>query len=341
MLTDHFQFGIYAGSIAGTPYGLTSGPDDDIAATGAALEKLQGAMERSLTIRAYLHYTGESSLEQRGLCGGSDLFSQNFHTLLSERRPLDLVLCFHDPEGGLAGWKKAISMAVETYGTRLGRLQITEEANLRFGTGAIDGDYPNVVRALVQGVIFARSELDRCELSGVPVGFSVAPAFGPGANRFWTDLKAEATAEFRSALGYVGADFFPDVFLPVALDQIPETVAFLLQHFRDCITNASLYATTPLIVTENGWPTGPDRSEELQAEVLEAIVAAVYSGRKQFAVRGYTWFALRDADSSSVDLFHRFGVLCSDYTEKRAFQSLKNLLEGTAPSEQVVRSAEG
>ncbi|HEY6413736.1 MAG TPA: hypothetical protein VIX42_08610 [Edaphobacter sp.] len=336
MSKDSFQFGVYAGSVSGTPSGLARGLDDDLGATRDALDRLQEATERSLIVRAYLHYKGAQALESQGLCGGTDLFSQDFQALLSERRPLDLVLCFHDPDGGLVGWKQAISMAVEIYGTRLGRLQITEEANLRFGTGAIDGDYPKVVQALVQGVAFARAELDRHGLNAVPVGFSVAPAlFGSGANSFWTDLKAASTSDFLSALGYVGADFFPDVFRPIALDQIPGSVVFLLRHFRESMTLAGIHATTPLIVTENGWPTGPDRSEERQAAVLQAIVETALSRREEFAVKGYTWFALRDADSTSVDLFHRFGLLRSDYTEKAAFAIFKKALEGNLPSQQA------
>ena len=330
MLAGGFQFGIYAGSVSGTPQGLTSGPADDLAATRASLEMLQGATEQALVVRAYLHFNGASLLKRQGLCGGADLYSQGFQTLLSRTRPLDLVLCFHDPEGDLVSWKEAISQAVLTYGTRLARLQITEEANLRFGTGAIDGDYPNVVQALVRGLVFARAELDRHGLSAIPVGFSVAPAlFGPGANGFWTDLEASATPEFLSALGYVGADFFPDVFFPVALEQIPASVVFLLQHFRDSMTSVGIQATTPLIVTENGWPTGTDRSEERQAQVFEAIVETVYSHREQFQIYGYTWFALRDADSARADLFHRFGLLRSNYSEKLAFASFRRVLKGS------------
>jgi len=323
-----FQFGVYAGSVSGTPNGLASGPHDELAATRKALDALQGDKRQSLVVRAYLHYKGPQAFEEAGLTGGDDLFSQHFAETLSDNRKLDLVLCFHDPLGDLDGWKRAINSAIELYATQLARLQITEEANLKFNTGAIDGDYPNVVQALVEGIVFARAQLDRRGLNGTPVGFSVAPAlFGPGANSFWADLKAVATPAFISALGYVGADFFPDVFFPVSLDQLPGSVIFLLQHFRDSMTRAGLATETPLFVTESGWPTGPNRSKERQAEVLQSIVKTVYANREQFRIWGYSWFALRDADSANPDLFHQFGLLDSDYTQKPAFHVFKELIQ--------------
>jgi hypothetical protein len=322
-----FQFGVYAGSVSGTPNGLTSGSDDDLAAICEALDELQGDEGRPLVVRAYLHYQGAQALDEVGLNGGDDLFSQRFCECLSESRRLDLVLCFHDLTGDVSGWKRAIAFAIERYATKLERLQITEEANVKFNTGAIDGDYPNIVQALVDGVVFARAELDRRGRTGVPVGFSVAPAlFGSGANGFWTDLKLIASSAFVSALGYVGADFFPDVFFPVALDELPGSVSFLLQHFRDSMTSAGLSPQTPLIVTESGWPTGPNRSVERQSEVLRSIAETVYAQRQLFKILGYTWFALRDSDSTSADLFHQFGLLHSDYTQKPAFHVLKALI---------------
>ena len=103
-------------------------------------------------------------------------------------------------------------------------------------------------------------------------------------------------------------------------------MTFLLQHFRDSMASAGLAPDTPLVVTENGWPTGPNRSKERQAEVLRSIVETVYTNREQFRVLGYSWFALRDAESDKADLFHQFGLLHSDYTQKPAFQVFRELI---------------
>ena len=197
-----FRFGIYAGSVSGTPNGLASGPNDDLAATCRALDTLQGDERRPLIVRAYLHYRGAQALEEAGLTGGTDLFSQHFAEVLSDSRKLDLVLCFHDPVGDTDGWKRAISLAIGRYATQLVRLQITEEANLKFNTGAIDGDYPNVVQAPVEGVVFARAELDRRGLRGIDVGFSVGrpcsalvqTVFGPTSRRWSVQLLSPLSA---------------------------------------------------------------------------------------------------------------------------------------------------
>ena len=173
----------------------------------------------------------------------------------------------------------------------------------------------------------ARHALDERGSKGIPVGFSVGPAlFGPGASGFWTNLGAMVTPAFVAALGYVGADFFPDVFFPVSLDKLPGSVTFLLQHFRDSMTSAGLKTETPIVVTENGWPTGPNRSKERQVEVLRSIVETVHANRERFTISGYTWFALRDADSAQVELFHQFGLLSSEYVPKPAFHMFKALI---------------
>ena len=61
-------------------------------------------------------------------------------------------------------------------------------------------------------------------------------------------------------------------------------------------------------------------------ETFRSIVEMVYASREQFKILGYTWFSLRDADSTSADLFHQFGLLTSDYNKKLAFHTLKALI---------------
>lgn len=321
-----FQFGIYAGSVSGTPSGLAVGPADDMQLVTKALDDLQQAGPPIL-VRAYLHYRGAANWGS-----GDDLYSQQFQKTLRLNRKLDLVLCFHDPKGDVAGWLRCIEQAIDLYGPYLGRLQITEEANLSFGTGAIDGDYPNVILALARGVVFAKRELQRRVLP-VQVGFSAAPAFGCAAE-FWTKLRGVAEPEFTESVDYAGFDCFPDVFRPVAPDgskgDLASSIVFLLQHFRDQMAIVSLSPECPIVITENGWPTGSDRPESRQSEVLEIVVKTVYANREQFNVRGYQWFALRDADSGRDDPFHQFGLLRSDYSQKPAFEKFRELI-GSLP----------
>ena len=101
----------------------------------------------------------------------------------------------------------------------------------------------------------------------------------------------------------------------------------LLRDFRErALVTAGIPASVPIRICENGWPTGPDRPEELQAEVLESIVRTVYRLRAALNVTHWQLFTLRDADSTKDDLFHRFGVLRSDYSPKPAFGVLRRLI---------------
>lgn len=322
MREQPFHFGIYAGSVSGTPSGLAIGPADDMQFVGEALDDLQQGGPPIL-VRAYLHYRGAADWGS-----GDDLYSQQFRTTLRSNRKLDLVLCFHDSTGDVPGWLHCIEQTIDAYGPDLGRLQITEEANLSFGTGAIDGDYPNVIPALASGVVSAKREFQRRGLP-VQVGFSAAPGFGPAAE-FWTRLRDVAEPEFVESVDYAGLDFFPDVFRPVAPQGSPNdlrsSVVFLLQHFRHQMTIASLSQKKPIVITENGWPTGSARPESCQTEVLDTIVKTVHAYREQLNIRGYQWFALRDADSVRDDLFHQFGLLRSDYSRKSGFYKFKELI---------------
>lgn len=320
-----FLFGIYGGSIAGTPTGLAAGEPDDLSRVAHAFTQLCGVAGH-LYLRAYLHFATDPQY-----LAPQDKYTEHFAELLSPQRSLDLVLCFHDRAGDVDAWLAFILETLGRFGPHLSRLQITEEPNLRFGTGAIDGDYPNVIAALTRGVIFAKSQIRRRDLAA-SVGFSAAPSFGPVAPDFWSSLDTAAQGTtFVRDLDYVGLDCFPDVFRRTAAPGSPgdlaSSVTFLLDRFRNHdLAQIALPRTTPIVVTENGWPTGPDRGEEQQATALDTVVRAVYGHRQQFNVAGYQWFSLRDADSANPDLFHQFGLLRSDYSPKPAFARFGQLI---------------
>jgi hypothetical protein len=82
---------------------------------------------------------------------------------------------------------------------------------------------------------------------------------------------------------------------------------------------------TPIRICENGWPTGPGRTPERQADVLETILRAVHARREELNVTHWELFALRDADSANDGLFHQFGVLRDDYSPQPAFERLRGL----------------
>ncbi|GAA4620612.1 hypothetical protein GCM10023196_005270 [Actinoallomurus vinaceus] len=97
-------------------------------------------------------------------------------------------------------------------------------------------------------------------------------------------------------------------------------------HRAERLTPAGIAPGVPLHITENGWPTGPDRSPERQAEVLETTVRAIAECRDTVGIGAYTHFTLRDADSGASGIFHHFGLLTDDYEPKPAFAAYRELI---------------
>jgi hypothetical protein len=89
---------------------------------------------------------------------------------------------------------------------------------------------------------------------------------------------------------------------------------------------AQIPARVALHVSENGFPTGPRRTEAMQSAALEAAIATVDATRATYHVTDYRWFDLRDADSSSGSFENRYGLLHDDYTPKAAFSVYRGLV---------------
>lgn len=196
MKENNFSFGIYPGGQLGTPAGMTTGAPDNPDKILDALDDLQGE-HYTLAVRCYIIYKG-SKAEPEFSPADPQRYAVN-------GRLLDLVLCFHSFEEEVAGWKKFIEQTIRDYHPYLGKLQITEEANVNLPV--LDGHYPNSRVALVEGIVFARQILKGLGLS-IPIGFNATPDFNPNKS-FWKEIKSLANAGFYDALSYVGLDFFP------------------------------------------------------------------------------------------------------------------------------------
>ncbi|WP_459647730.1 hypothetical protein [Kitasatospora sp. Ki12] len=315
-----FTFGIYPGGLLGDDSGVLAPvrPDDPALIT-AALRELQGGAGEFL-VRAYRSYGDPGRAPERP------------EQYAVEGRRLDLVLQYRDRSGELAGWLDFVRETVRTEGHRVAFLQICEEPNLDLPP--VDGGIPNVRRAVVEGVVAAKEEALARGYDELAVGFNAVPSFDP-ADTFWSELGELADERFHRALDYVGLDFFPDVFRPVPPGQLADAVRAVVTAFRrDWLPRAGIGAVVPLRVCENGWPTGPGRSEARQAEVVEEVVRTVAGLAAELAVTGYAFFALRDADSAGAGLFHHFGLLRDDYSRKPAFDTYRKLVaELTEPAE--------
>ncbi len=208
-------------------------------------------------------------------------------------------------------------------------MQIGEEPNNPDAATGGDGAFPYVHEAIIQGVLVAKEEAQRHGYN-VQVGFNATLNFDPN-DTFWSRIATLVTPSFLDALDYIGLDFFPDVFRRLAPDGEPgdlrTSVEAVLRYFREVnLKTGSIPPSVPIHITENGWPTGVDRSYERQAKTLETIVNTLYQHRNVFNVTHYEYHALRDADSTRPGLFYQFGLMRDDYTPKPAFEMYRHLI---------------
>lgn len=327
-------FGIYPGGGSGSDEGEITGPPDDPARIEAALCLLQGQVQPFI-IRAYERYS-DADAPSPWSPRTPDRYEQYLHS----GRQLDLVVMFQSARGDVAGYLEFVLALIHQHHEHLYSIQITEEANFADGPTAIDGPWPNVREALVQGVMAAKEELRRlgCDAR---VGFNSTPTFGPAAE-FWTSIGALGGQSFLDALDYVGLDFFPDVFRPVARDGEPgdlatATLAVLETLRKVWLSAAGIPPTLPIHITEHGWATDQTRTAARQNEVIEQVIRIVHEARQRLHITRYTMFGLRDTDSSKPNFFYQFGLLRDDYSPKPAFQTYARLMAELSVTTQPLR----
>ncbi|NEA41346.1 hypothetical protein [Streptomyces sp. SID11385] len=309
-------FGVYPGGAAGDDTGgLATGAPDDPARVSEALDRLQGPAGRPFLVRAYLQYEDGNGGR---LATAAPADAERYAV---RGRRLDLVAQYRSASGDVAGYLDWLRALVDRYGAVTDTLQVTEEPNV-VGNPTLDGDYPRVREAIIEGVQAVKERARALGHLHLRTGFNTTPLFGPAAG-FVADLVREGGEDFTTALDYIGLDFFPDVFRPIPPAEFTAAVSGLLRHHREAVLAPAGLAGLPLHLTEHGWPTGPDRSPRRQAEIVEAVVrlAAAEPG-----VAAYTHFALRDADSTRPGLFHRFGLMTDRYDPKPAFDVLRGLV---------------
>ncbi|PBC70969.1 hypothetical protein BX265_5530 [Streptomyces sp. TLI_235] len=320
-MTDGLLFGIYPGGVTGDDDGgLAEGPPDDPGRITDLLDRLQGRPGRPFLVRAYTAFddaTAPGGPHPTATPAGAERYAVR-------GRRLDLVAQYRSAAGDVPGYCAFLRELVEQYGAVTQTMQVAEEPNVT-GNPLLDGHYPSVREAVVRGVHTARARARELGHHHLRIGFNTTPLFGP-ATAFVSELAELGGAAFLAELDYVGLDFFPDVFRPVAPAEFAGAVAGVLRHHRENVLAPAGLGRLPLHITEHGWPTGPDRTPHRQAEVVEAVVGTVAAHARELRLSGYTHFALRDADSAAPGLFHRFGLTADDYTPKPAFDTLRSLV---------------
>lgn len=324
-------FGIYPGGAAGTVGPSGSTKPEDAALRLAALEQLRPA-GRPFILHLYAGYTGP---------GGYSAAQQVGQEIAAYGRAgfeTELVLTYRPADGGspadVSGFVQFVQASLQSLGSEPGfvSLQVTNEANAGGAPNASDGYYKGAEDALIRGVIAARDVVRSDRVGQVKVGFNWAYQTDNGERAFWSYLGRVGGARFVDAVDWVGVDAYPGTWGP-ALGA--GTMAAATGHFMDGVFRrlrdvymplAGIPRRVPLRVTENGYPTGPGRTEAMQVTVMKAAVTAVNRARRAYNITGYSWFDLRDADSQSASFESQYGLMRDDYSPKAAFAAYRELV---------------
>ena len=251
---------------------------------------------------------------------------------------VELQLRYHPDErqeGDIPRWVRFVRNVVRTFGRsrRIIAIQVANEVNLEISPDSSDGAYEGAKDALVRGVIAADQVARRRGYDHLTVGFNWFFRTDPANEaEFWGHLR-DAGPRFRRAVDWVGLDAYPGTIFPPAESPGGERdgIVAAMSQLRECFMPiAGLGPSVPIHVEENGWPTGPGRSEAYQELAMRAMVGAVHEFRGTYNVTDYRWFNLRDHNSSSENFQHHYGLLRDDYSPKPAFAAYRELIRRLA-----------
>ena len=271
--------------------------------------------------------------------GGEPLISEYLglvHAYTAAGLQVELQLRFQPPAGhagDIAGWTAWVREVVQRFGADRGvvGMQVTNEVNFTASPDSSDGASTGARDALIAGVIAAKAQARAVGRPDLRIGFNYFYRGDPADDAsFWSYLGTHGGAAFAAAVDWVGLDVYPGTFFPPAEPDVQgyaDGVVNALSALRGCdMPAAGLGASVPIQIEENGYPTGPGRSEATQLDALRAMIGAVQDFRGTYNVSDYRWFNLRDADSSSPNFQQNFGLLHDDDTPKPAFAAYRQLV---------------
>src|SRR5215217_7880834 len=266
-------FGIYPGGQAGQVFGPPAEPKpDDAVRTREALTPLRGD-RKPFVVHLYVSFTGGADQGERIIDVERQLNPYEFRN--------ELVLAYR-PQGrrgdpDVRDFVAFTRAMVGRLGPRLDAIQVMNEVNNDLSPDASDGAYPGARDALPQAIVAAADEKRRRGLDRLEIGMNWFYRLTPDHEyAFWQELGQKGGPDLARALDWVGLDAYPGTFFPPG-SRSREAMVNAMSSLRECyMPLAGLPATTPMHVSENGWPTGPGRSYEEQAVALEQMVRAVH-----------------------------------------------------------------
>jgi hypothetical protein len=246
----------------------------------------------------------------------------------------ELQLRYHPTtaqEGDIPAWLRFVRRVVDRFGPnrRVVGIQVTNEVNLSISPDSSDGAYAGARDALIQGVEAAKSEARRRGFSQLAIGFNWAYRGDPSSEQsFWNYLRDHGGPRFVRSLDWVGVDAYPGTVFPPYDSPGGERDALVnaFSTFRCLADTPKIPRSVPIHVEENGYPTGPGRSYERQAQAMDTMVHAVNDFRGTFNISDYRWFNLRDGDTTSPNFQQQYGLMTDEYRPKPAFGLYRRLV---------------
>ena len=268
--------------------------------------------------------------------GGFQKFLRRTRGYTNRGYLVELQLRYHPDErqeGEIDRWLRFVRNVTRAFGRnpRVVGLQVANEVNFYpIAPDASDSAYEGAQEALVRGVLAAARVKQARGYTQLGIGFNWAYRADPNREaNFWGYLHDHGGAAFRRAVDWVGLDAYPGTVFPPTEPPGGEGNGMVaaMSQLRECFMPiAGLGPQVPIHVEENGWPTGPNRSEAAQEAALRAMVGAVDRFRGTYDVSDYRWFDLRDHNSSSPNFQQHYGLLRDDYTEKPAYGAYRDLV---------------
>jgi hypothetical protein len=314
-------------------FGIT--PAGEAGALGPAVPAVPGSHEQDLAALAQVRPANGHpfvirlnrffwSLGDQGI----ELFRQRARSFTKAGYQVELQLRYHptpEQEGDIPAWTSFVRKVVDRLGSNPGvvALQVTNEVNLTISPDSSDGAYESARDALIQGVEAASDEAARKGFDQLEIGFNWFYRTDPSnESSFWSYLRDHGGPQFIAAVDWVGLDAYPGTVFPPAEPPggYRDGMVNAMSQLRECfLPIPGIGAEVPIHVEENGWPTGPGRTEQQQLAALQEMTSAVDDFRGTYNVSDYRWFDLRDHDSSSLNFQHHYGLLYDDYSPKPAF----------------------
>ncbi|MBW3652586.1 MAG: hypothetical protein KY433_03140 [Actinobacteria bacterium] len=341
------RFGIFPGGAAGSVSAKAAPRPEHPAKRLAALRTLAGSSP--FVVRLYDSWTGGAGDEDGGW------LDREVAGYTAAGLQVELVVRYTpavaDAGSAPAAFAEHVRAIVGRYGRdpRFVSLQVTNEANLSGQPDASDGAFAGVADAVVKGVVAAKDQVRRGGHGQLRIGFSWAYDERPVAStQFWATLGRLGGRTFADSVDWVGLDSYPGTWAPqIALSNLlpglaSAAVTESVRSLRDCFMPlAGLGNRTSIHIAENGFPTGPGRSEELQAQVLAAMVRGVEAIHARYGVTDYRWFDLRDSSSADPSIESQYGITRDDYSPKPAFATYRDLVAGDDGASAAAVAARG